>query len=318
MNFRTPVTIPSAPFTIDYDAQILLVGSCFANHMGAQLQYHQWNTAINPAGILFHPWAIAQFFNRICAGTPWTENELFFHLGKWHGWEVHSQWSHSDKNRLLDNLNQLVGHWHQRISTVTHVVITLGTAWGYRYKKTGQWVANCHKVPQTEFDKELILADSITGLLQQLIGQLQLLQPAIKIILTVSPVRHLKDGFVENQVSKAQLITAIYQLLQDNAYASSVYYFPAYELVHDELRDYRFYAEDMIHPNATAIEYIWKRFVESCIATEAQTVMNEVAKIQKSLAHRPFDKKSESHQEFLNQLHHQIKKLQEKYPQFKF
>lgn len=318
LNFRTSLSIPPAPFAIDYDARILLVGSCFANNIGDQLLYHKWNVAINPVGIVFHPRAIAQFFSRVCTGTPWAENDLFFHQGKWHCWEVHSQFSHRDKNKLLERLNKVVADWHQRLSTVTHCVITLGTAWGYRYKKTGQLVANCHKVPQVEFEKELILADEITLSLHQLIRQLRQVQPAIKILFTISPVRHLKDGFVENQVSKAQLITALYQLQQDYHGTDAIYYFPAYEIVHDELRDYRFYAEDMLHPNATAKAYIWKRFVASCISPSTQTVMEEVAKIQKSLLHRPFDEQSEPHQKFLAQLNRQIEMLQKKHPHLRF
>ena len=192
------------------------------------------------------------------------------------------------------------------------MVITPGTAWGYKSVETGKIVANCHKLPQKNFTKELT---EVGQDLQRSVEIIQSLNPSAEIILTVSPVRHLKDGFVENQQSKALLISAVHEVIAEN---KQVNYFPAYEIMMDELRDYRFYAEDMVHPNSVAIDYIWKKFVETWVSSEVEKTMKEVDTIQKGLFHRPFQKESQAHLEFRKKLEEKIKKLQNSYPNISF
>jgi len=177
-------------------------------------------------------------------------------------------------------------------------------------------VANCHKVAQNQFDKEILSVKTIENAIQNTIRCIRKINPTTQFIFTVSPVRHIKDGFVENQRSKAHLITALQSIL--NSGSEEAYYFPSYEILLDELRDYRFYEKDMLHPNAIALDYIWERFCESTILQESHITMNEVAAIQKGLAHRPFHPNSESHQQFLKHLHQKITQLQAQFPFLKF
>jgi hypothetical protein len=205
--------------------------------------------------------------------------------------------------------------FHFQIFKSTHFQITYGTSWVYRNKSSNSIVANCHKVPQSQFEKEILSVATIEKSIQNTIDLIQKVNPNCYFIFTVSPVRHIKDGFVENQRSKAHLITAIHSSI---SHLPSSNYFPSYEIMMDELRDYRFYAEDMLHPSQTAIDYIWKRFSENYISEENFATMEEVCSIQKGLAHRPFNADSDSHQKFLTSLNEKISKLKEKFPGMKF
>ncbi len=281
--------------------------------MGAKFQYFKFQNLTNPFGILFHPLAIEKLITFALSKKKFTANDVFFHNERWHCFDVHSELSHPDKEVLLQNLNETLTVTRNYLKEATHCIITLGTAWIYRYKKTGLHVANCHKVPQKEFEKVLLSVEEIKKSLENITGMVKRLNPEISFIYTISPVRHLKDGFTENQVSKSHLISAIYKLQNAELIEENAYYFPSYEIMMDELRDYRFYAEDMIHPNQTAIDYIWNRFSENCISPDVISVMNEVDAIQKSLAHKPFNPDSESHLQFLRNLKLQIEKLQKEF-----
>jgi hypothetical protein len=195
------------------------------------------------------------------------------------------------------------------------VVITYGTSWIYRLKSSNAIVANCHKVPQSEFAKEIISPESIAQSIQNTMNLIRQINPEVKFIFTISPVRHTKDGFPENQRSKAHLMTAVHAIVLDNASSN---YFPAYEIMMDELRDYRFYADDMLHPSQIAIDYIWIRFFEHYVNDNCFATMQEVCNIQKGLAHRPFNPKTKSHQQFLETLNQKIISLKEQFPHFQF
>ncbi|MDI9257527.1 GSCFA domain-containing protein [Flavobacterium sedimenticola] len=319
MNFSTKVPIAVYNFPLDYDARILLLGSCFTEHIGQKLDYFKFHTTTNPFGILFNPVSIEKVVDRAVNQRYFTETDIFFHNELWHCFEVHSELSHPDKDFFLHRLNQILEDLHLQIVTFSNVIITYGTAWVYRHNNSGNIVANCHKVPQKEFTKELLSPETIENAMQQTIASIQKVNPNCRFIFTVSPVRHLKDGFVENQWSKAHLIAAIHQGMNtpDNSTAS-MNYFPSYEIVMDELRDYRFYTEDMLHPNQTAIDYIWERFVHYCIKQACYPVMQEIDSIQKSLNHRPFHSDTQSHQKFLAAVRQKIAKLQSQFPHFQF
>lgn len=229
---------------------------------------------------------------------------------------MHSELSNSDKKAFLDLLNQLVEDTHQQITQSTHFLITYGTSWVYRNIENNQIVANCHKLPQKHFTKEILSIETIHSAIQNTIRWIQSVNPEAKFTFTVSPVRHIKDGFVENQRSKAHLISAIHAT--HNLKGIIYNYFPSYEIMMDELRDYRFYAEDMLHPSTVAVDYIWERFKETTIAESVFTVMEEVGTIQKGLAHRPFNPHSESHLKFEANLQKKITKLESQYPFMKF
>lgn len=315
MDFTTTIPISKSSNPIDYDSRIISFGSCFAQNIGEKLSYFKFQNTVNPFGIIFNPVSIENLVSRAVNNQLFTENDIFFHNDLWHCFEVHSELTHSDKTIFLDRLNQVLSDFHFQIFKSTHFQITYGTSWVYRNKSSNSIVANCHKVPQNQFEKEILSVATIEKSIQNTIDLIQKVNPNCHFIFTVSPVRHIKDGFVENQRSKAHLITAIHSSI---SHLPSSNYFPSYEIMMDELRDYRFYAEDMLHPSQTAIDYIWKRFSENYISEEIFATMDEVCSIQKGLAHRPFNPDSDSHQMFLTSLNEKILKLKEKFPGMKF
>ena len=301
---------------IDYHSNILLLGSCFVENMGATLSYFKFQTLQNPFGILFQPKAIETFVANVISQKTYSENDIFFHNEQWHCFDAHSRLSASSKEHLLTELNNQIKSTNQQISKATHIIITLGTAWVYRFLESNQVVANCHKVPQNQFKKELLSVEEIAQSLQTMAQLIQSVNPKASIIFTVSPVRHTKDGFVENTLSKAHLITAIHQVIP--SLGARVLYFPSFEMMMDELRDYRFYAEDMLHPNAAAIQYIWEKFQYVWFSEAASKTMEAVGAIQKGLQHKPFNPNSEAHQQFLQNLKAQINRLCSQFPHISF
>ena len=319
MQFRTKIPILQSNFKIDYNAKIVSLGSCFAVNMAEKFDYVKFENTCNPFGILFHPLAIEKLIDFAVSRKQFTEKDVFFHSERWHCFDVHSDLSNSSKDELIANLNAIVVSTKLQLQSASHIIITYGTSWVYRNLESNTIVANCHKVPQAAFSKEILSVETIEKSIQNSLDLIQKINPKVNFIFTVSPVRHLKDGFVENQLSKAHLITAIHQILQSAiCNLQSAIYFPSYEIMMDELRDYRFYAEDMIHPNQIAIDYIWQRFSETFISEESHSIMKEVETIQKGLAHRPFNSNSESHQQFLSKLQDKMVELQKQFPQIQF
>src|SRR6478672_2881258 len=231
MQFTTKVPIPKSQNPISYASKIVSLGSCFAENMAEKFEYFKFQNTVNPFGIIFNPVSIDQLVSRIVNKTLFNERDIFFHNERWHCYEVHSDLSHSDKVEFLAILNRMVEQSYSRISESTHLIITYGTSWVYRLKSNNEVVANCHKVPQKEFVKEILSAATIEKSIQSTIGAIQKVNPNCHLIFTVSPVRHIKDGFVENQRSKAHLLAAIHNMLPKNNAA----YFPSYEIMMDEL-----------------------------------------------------------------------------------
>ncbi|MEM0541214.1 GSCFA domain-containing protein [Flavobacterium sp. j3] len=318
MQFTTKVPIAFSKKPINYQSKIVLLGSCFAENMGEKLAYFKFQNTVNPFGIIFNPVSIEKLLERVVNQKPFTEQDIFFHNELWHCYEVHSELSNPNKEEFLKILNQVTQQVHNQLIEATHTIITYGTAWVYRLKSAQEVVANCHKMPQSLFDKEILSVETIQQSIQSTIDLVQKINPNCHFIFTVSPVRHIKDGFVENQRSKAHLITSLQFLLNAEHWKLNTDYFPSYEIMMDELRDYRFYAEDMLHPNQTAINYIWQCFTETTISTESHSIMNEVETIQKGLAHRPFNSETTSHKLFLQSLNSKIIKLQEKFFHIQF
>ena len=317
MNLQTQIPLKKELRNqIDYKANILLLGSCFSKNIGDKLAHFKFQSEQNHFGILFHPKAIETLITNAINEKKYTEKDIFFTNERWHSFEAHSNLSCADKNKLLENLNTAIQQTNQQLKNASHVIITLGTSWIYRFIETDTIVANCHKIPQKKFLKELLSVDEITESLEAIISLIMSVNKNAAIIFTVSPVRHLKDGFVENQQSKSHLIAGIHQLL--DCARRDIFYFPAYEIMMDELRDYRFYAEDMIHPNATAINYIWEKFLNVWISDAAHQILQEVTVIQNGLNHKAFNPNSEQHQQFLIGLKSKIKLLQEKHPFMEF
>ena len=240
---------------------------------------------------------------------------------------MHSKLSNPSKEDVLNHLNNQITLTHKQISESSHIIITLGTAWVYKYLERELIVANCHKLPQKQFEKKLLTVEEVTASLKNILSLIRSVNYNAQVIFTVSPVRHIKDGFVENTQSKSHLIAAIHNVLSDSRSLSGVeagslseveVYFPSYEIMMDELRDYRFYKEDMIHPNQTAINYIWKKFVQVWISEKSFTTMDEVETIQKALQHKPFNPSSKAHLKFLDQIETKKYNLQANFPHIIF
>jgi hypothetical protein len=316
MQFRTQIPIPKSNYPLDYNSKIVSLGSCFAENMGDKFQYFKFQNTINPFGIIFNPVSIEKIIDKAIHATLFTEKDIFFYNERWHCFDVHSDLSNSNKEELINNLNTIIKSTNQQISESSHFIITYGTSWVYRNIESYSIVANCHKVPQKQFKKELLSVEEIKESIANTLELIHSVNSNCNIIFTVSPVRHIKDGFVENQWSKANLISAIHSVLQ--VPISGAAYFPSYEIMMDELRDYRFYAEDMLHPNQIAIDYIWKRFKETTISETAYGTMDEVEGIQKSLSHKPFNPDSESHLKFESKVREKITKLENQYSFMKF
>ncbi|WP_299251036.1 GSCFA domain-containing protein [uncultured Lacinutrix sp.] len=298
---------------IDYNAKLLLLGSCFSENIGNKFEYFKFQSISNPFGILFHPKAIENLVLRAIQQAEYVESDVFFHNEQWHCFDAHSQHSNVSKEKILSDLNTQIQLTNQQILESTHIIITLGTSWVYKLVESDKIVANCHKVPQKEFSKILLSIEEIKQSLQSIIEAVQSVNKNASIVFTVSPVRHIKDGFVENTLSKSHLISAIHKVT-----GRQVSYFPSFEIMLDELRDYRFYKRDMLHPNETAVEYIWQKFQHVWIASDALKTMGDVDVVQKGLKHKPFNENSEAHQKFLQQLEKKKLKIQSTIKYLKF
>jgi lysophospholipase L1-like esterase len=311
MNFRTSIQLKKEHNQIDYDSNLVLIGSCFSENISKKLNYFKFKTFSNPFGILFNPKAIENLITKAVNKTFYTEKDLFQFNERWHCFDAHSDLSEVDKIALLNNLNSAIQITHKQIKNASHITITLGTAWIYRFIENKTIVGNCHKVPQKQFSKELLSIEEVSKSLENICSLIKNINVAATIIFTVSPVRHLKDGFIENTQSKSHLVSAIHQTI--NLYKNSAFYFPSFEIMMDDLRDYRFYTSDMVHPNETAINYIWEKFQQVWIQENTTSILKEVDSIQKGLSHKPFNPNSEQHQNFIASLQQKIIQLKKNY-----
>ena len=312
MKFRTIINLPESSEKISYQDKIFGLGSCFVTHIKNKFDYYQFRNQINPFGTVFNPVSILKLLQRVVNQHFFKEKDLIFHQNLWKSFDLHSEFNQADKDLFLQTINHKITEANKFLKTADWLFLTFGTAWVYKHKSSGNIVNNCHKVPQREFEKLLLSPTVIIKELNEIIRLAKTINPKIKILMSISPVRHLKNGFVENQLSKAHLITAVHQLEQD------IFYFPSYEILLDDLRDYRFYKDDFIHPNTLAINYVWQRFSETFIDKSAFQTMRKVDKIRQGLAHKSFNPGSEADINRLNKLQADIKKLQTEFHWMKF
>ncbi|MEO9892763.1 GSCFA domain-containing protein [Aurantibacter sp.] len=309
MKLQTKIHLNKELNQIDYNSHLFFLGSCFSELIGGKFEHFKFQSSQNPFGIFFHPLAIENLIERAINKLVYSEKDIFFYNERWHCFDAHSDLSDVTKEQLLQKLNAGLEATSNQIKKASHIVITLGTSWVYRKAEIDKIVSNCHKLPQKTFEKEILSTEIVSNCINSCIRKIQTINKDVQVIFTVSPVRHLKDGFVENQRSKAHLIAAIHQVIhQDN-----VSYFPSYEIMMDELRDYRFYKTDMIHPNELAVDYIWERFKNTWISDTEYPIMDKVEAVQRDLKHRPFNPNSEQHKKFQKTLEKKITYLQETY-----
>ena len=316
MIFFSRIELPKSPVEISYHDRIMLFGSCFADNMGAKLIEHQFPVDVNPFGTLYNPESIALSIRRLLEKKTWESNELFLHAGLYHSAGHHSRFSCISKMDCLEKINNRLVFSADNLLKSNRLFVTYGTSYVYRLKETGQTVANCHKLPAKLFVRGRLSMRQIVEQWVELLMTLFAAIPELTVIFTVSPVRYWQDGVHENQISKSILLLAIEEL--QARFPTHIVYFPAYELMIDELRDYRFYAEDLFHPSDTAIQYIWERFTETYMNKQTLQLMREVNQIQKALNHRPLNQKSESYKQFLAHTLSQIEQLNAKMPSICF
>ncbi|WP_314241673.1 GSCFA domain-containing protein [Empedobacter tilapiae] len=296
MQFRTTFQIQSSDFKLNHQHKILTIGSCFSDEIGKRLIDLKFDGLINPFGVIFNSHSIQNLIERSIQKKYFTIADVHQNGEEFFCFDVHSSFNALTKEAVLEKLNSTLDQVYNYIHSCDVVMITLGTSWIYEWKTSNQIVANCHKVDTKQFEKRLLTTEENLKSLELIFSDLKKINPKIHIITTVSPVRHTKDGMIENNVSKARLLDALYELsLQNN----QVEYFPSYELVLDDLRDYRFFKEDLIHPTKQAVDYIWEKFSETYFEKSTQTIIQKINKVISAIKHRPFNEESDNHQQFL-------------------
>jgi len=283
MELRTTFSIDPSPYKFTYNDKVMFIGSCFASSIGSRMEMGRMPVLINPAGAVFNPVSVCNTLDTITTGRKLNQNDLFYHDGAWLSLLHYTDFSGEDPIKVLEKINLNSAEALNFLKSAKFLFVTLGTARVYRLKKTGQIVSNCHKIPSDQFEPELLTVDNVIKLWEQQLDRLNTLFPDLKVIFTISPVRHWKDGAHANQVSKSVLFLAVEELLKHSV---SPHYFPAYELVMDDLRDYRFYNDDMLHPSPLAINYIWDAFSGCYMEKTTLNTWNEVVKITKACNHR--------------------------------
>lgn len=298
LKLQTKVKIPTPRFPIQYQKPIVLLGSCFTENIGKLLQKYKFDIQLNPCGIVYNPLSVENSLALISGEMQLQDSDIIFYNNSWYSMLHHSRFSHENKEILKRNIHTELNQAKEKIQRASHCFLTLGTSWVFEYKKIGRVISNCHKLPSREFVHYKLSLPAVVESLERSILFVQNLNPDIEIVFTVSPIRHLKDGLHENQLSKATLLLGIDELRKRY---ENVIYFPAYEVVMDELRDYRFFAEDMTHLSQVAVQYIWDCFLEHYFTAETQQHFSLLEKLSKALHHKVLEKESESYQKFQEQ-----------------
>ncbi len=313
MRYFKEVEIPEFPGKMEYSSGSVMLGSCFTGEIGEILRQLKFRVDINPFGILYNPVSIANSLKILLEKRFFTPDDLFFKEGRWFSFAHHSRFASEKRGQALEIINGRIQSGSENIRTADYLFLTFGTSWVYELKATGQVVTNCHKVPASEFNRYRLPVEEIFEVYSELLEEIWLVNPRVQVVFTVSPIRHWKDGAIENQISKATLIVAITRILEHFT-NQQCHYFPSYEIVMDELRDYRFYATDMIHLSEVAVNHIWEKFEEALVAEESQMIAKEVRSIQKAMMHRPMAVHSPEYENFVTERLKKISNLQEKYP----
>jgi len=311
MELRTTFNIEPTADKITYNDKVMFIGSCFASSMGSQLEVGRMPVMINPAGAVFNPVSVCNTLDSITRGKEFLIEDLHFYDGTWLSFYHYTDFSSADPSKVLEKINRRSKEAYDFLKSARFLFITLGTARVYKLRKSDLIVSNCHKIPAEQFESKLLTVQEIVTLWTGQLDKLHLLFPGLKVIFTISPVRHWKDGAHGNQVSKSVLFIAVEELL---SHKSAPTYFPAYELVMDDLRDYRFYNDDMLHPSGSAINYIWEAFTESYFDKNTTNIWKEVARVSKAYEHR-FNTDSEIRKNyFAEKLLKQISDIKVKVP----
>lgn len=318
MQFQLPIQIKAPEKQINYRDKILLTGSCFTEHIGNSLSDLKFSVLQNPNGILFDPRSVGSSLISYIENKKYTKKDLILLNEVWNSWEHHSRFSNINADECLRTINESQQQAHNFLKGADWLIITLGSSFSYRLTdearpgglQNNHGVANCHRAPSQWFNKYLLSIDETISMLDDTYHRLKQFNPQLKIIFTISPVRHIRDGVIENNRSKARLIESVHHMVNK---FPDLYYFPAYELVIDVLRDYRFYDVDMVHPNYLATEFVMEKFKEGFIDDQSQQLMEEIKKIVIARKHKAFQPETNAHKTFLKTHLEKTKELQSKF-----
>ncbi len=306
IKFTTPISIPKSGFSIAHQNSLFLIGSCFALNIGEKLADSKFKVSINPFGIVYNPISVVNALQRTINHQLYSEEELTQFNDKWISFHHHGCFSSFDKDECTQQINSSLNEAHRQLKETKTIFITFGSAWVYEYPAVGV-VANCHKIPNKQFTKRLLSVKEILSSFDAVKNDLK----NYHVVFTVSPVRHTKDGLHENSLSKSTLHLAINNLVEQN---DNYHYFPAYEIATDELRDYRFYKEDLVHPSDLAIKIIWDKFLDTYCTDETRSLIADIQQLKTAVSHRPFNFESEAHQQFIAKQIQTMDKLSKQYP----
>lgn len=316
MELTTRIEIPKSAEHIRHEQQLLMLGSCFADEIGTRLRRDKFDAMVNPMGTLYNPASICAHLLRCLSEREYQPNDPEFIQaeGLWHSWMHHGSFSCDDRDELIQRMNTALHTTAERLRNADWLFLTFGTSYVYRLKTSDLLVANCHKQPDALFVRQRMAAVDIVDMYTTALQLLHSVNPKLRVVLTVSPIRHRRDGLHENQLSKAELLIAADSLSHHSTFSSQLFYFPAYELLLDELRDYRYYADDLVHPSSMAADYIYERFCDTFVTPDEQALSERCRHIQRALEHRPFHAASSQHQQFLRNTLEHIQQLKQAHP----
>jgi uncharacterized protein YqgV (UPF0045/DUF77 family) len=315
MQFRTELILPESDRKISHSQKILGIGSCFVDSIGEKLEESKFQVLLNPFGTLFHPLAIENALARIHSLTFYSQDEIFKYKDLHFSWDHHSSFSQTTMKATLEKVNSELEMANNFMQNADCFILTFGTSWVYKLKELGLFVANCHKVPNPNFQKYLLTDTQIKSSIKNCFNLIFDINPNAQIITTISPVRHTKDGIVENNISKSRLISNLCDVAMQY---DKVDYFPSFEIMMDDLRDYRFYKDDLIHPNEMALQYIWEKFSDAYFEESTKERIKIAKKINLSLAHRPMNTNTTSYKEFLYKTQKNIESVEGNFPKDSF
>ncbi len=300
---------------INPEQLIYTCGSCFAQELYERLSNNKFKLIQHPFGIVFNPLCIARQFGHVISNYQFQQSDLVFHNGLYHSMDHHGSFSSHDPEKMIQSINTQIESAHQSLKRISFLILTLGSAHSYQYLENQKIVANCHKIPQTQFSKQRAEPNEIVSALERIFNSFHLINPNLKIILSISPVRYLKDGFIENARSKASLLLATDYLCKKFSF---VQYFPAYEIFMDDLRDYRYVKDDLVHPNKAAIDYIWSYFEQAYLSAESKKLISELDQFNALLNHKVLNVHSSDYQSYLTRLKNELNGLEENYKHIDF
>lgn len=305
------IAIPPAPGQISYADRIMMMGSCFTEQIGSKLSKLKFQVLQNPNGILFDPYGVCTALETYIDRKIYQAQDLFYLNELWQSWDHHSIYSGLEAGNVVETINKSINNAADFLKQANYLIVTLGSAFSYQLSEDGRAVANCHRAPGQWFKKKLSGIEEIIQRFQSVMNRLNLFNPSLQVIFTISPVRHIRDGVIENNRSKARLIEAVHELVTNNANAN---YFPAYELVIDVLRDYRYYDIDLVHPNYPATEFVFEHFLKTWMSREDLLISDDIRNINNAFNHKPFQSETMAHKQFMGNYLQKVKEFRKKHP----